>query len=254
MAEPSVEIRPGVFRPDWSAITRLAAREALLGRMTSRVGLLDQWSCSLEPDQDLVWRTALQLYAKHGRAPSTIELATDADIAVDRLTDLLAELDGRDLIGFERAAARIRWAYPFTEANTGHCVELNGRTLRALCAIDALGVAAMYRADTTITSSCRHCGTTVSVTIAAAGRALADVHPSDATVWYDFSYKGRAAASCCLSIAFFCSAAHLQSWQESSQDPRVGIGLSMDEALELGRAIFGPVLTPPDPRVPLNAE
>jgi alkylmercury lyase len=254
MADPSVEIRPGVFRPDWSAITRHAARKALLGRMTARAGLLDRWSCSLEPDQDLVWRTTLQLYAKYGRAPSTIELAADADIAVDRLTDLLAELDGRDQIGFERATARIRWAYPFTEANTGHRVELNGQTLRALCAIDALGVAAMYRADTTITSPCRHCGTTVSITTAAAGRALAHVYPSDATVWYDFAYEGRAAASCCPSIAFFCSAAHLQSWKDSSQAPRVGIALSMDEALELGRAIFGPVLAPLDPRVPFNAE
>ncbi len=250
MADPSAELRPGVFRPDWSAITRRAAREALLGRMTSRAGLLDQWSCSLEPDQDLVWRTALQLYAKHGRAPSTTELAAVANIALDRLTDLLAELDGRDLIRFERAAERIRWAYPFTEASTGHCVELNGRTLRALCAIDALGVAAMYGADTTITSPCRHCGRTVSVTTTALGRVLADVHPSDAKVWYDFAYKGRAAASCCLSIAFFCSAAHLQSWQDSSQDPRVGIALSMDEALELGRAIFGPVLSPSKPVLP----
>jgi hypothetical protein len=250
MAEPIVEIRPGVFRPDWSAITRPVAREALLGRMSSRAGLLDHWSCSLEADQDLAWRTTLQLYAKHGRAPSTSELATVGDIAVDRLTDLLAELDGRDLIRFERAAARIRWAYPFTEANTGHCVELNGRTLRALCAIDALGVAAMYGADTAVTSSCRHCGMTVSVTTAAAGRALAHVHPSDAMVWYDFAYEGRAAASCCPSIAFFCSAAHLQSWQDASQDARVGLALAMDEALEVGRAIFGPVLTPSKPGLP----
>ena len=253
VAEPAVEIRPGVLRPDWSAITRPAARHALLGRTTARAGLLDQWSCFLDADQDLVWRTALQLYAEHGRAPTTSDLAAAVGIAVDKLIDLLVELDARDLFKFERDPAQIRLAYPFTEAKTGHCVELNGRMLRALCAIDALGVAAMYGADTTITSPCHHCGTTVSVTTVAAGRALVSVQPSDATVWYDFAYKGSAAAPCCPSIAFFCSPRHLQSWQDASQDPRVGIALAMDEALEVGRAIFGPVLMPPDPRVPLKA-
>lgn len=146
-------------------------------------------------------------------APSIADLAAATGIAVDKLIDLLVELDAWDLIRFERDPVRIRLAYPFTEANTAHCVELNGRTLRALCAIDALGVAAMYGADTTITSPCRHCGTTVSAKTAAAGRALASIQPSDATVWYDFAYEGSAAASCCQSIAFFCSPTHLQSWQ-----------------------------------------
>src|SRR5262245_23078900 len=116
MADPAVEIRPGVFRPDWSAITRPAARQALLGRMTSRAGLLDQWSCSLAAEQDLVWRTALQLYAKHGRAPSITDLAAAAGVAADKLIDLLTELDARDLLSFDPATERIRLAYPFTEA------------------------------------------------------------------------------------------------------------------------------------------
>lgn len=242
MVEPTVEIRPGVFRPDWSAVTRPAARQALLGRTAARAGLLDRWSYSLDTDQDQVWRTALQLYAERGGAPSIGDLAAATGITVDKLIDLLVELDARDLIRFERDPVQIRLAYPFTEADTGHCVELNGRRLRALCAVDALGVAAMYGADTTITSPCRRCGTTVSITTTAAGRALASVQPSDAMVWYDFAYESSAAASCCQSIAFFCSPTHLQSWQEASQHPRIGIALSMDEALEVGRAIFGSVL------------
>jgi hypothetical protein len=117
-----VEIRPGVFRPDWSAVTKPAPRQALTGRLAARAGLLDRWSCRLEPDQDVVWRTALRLYAERGRAPSIADLAATADIAVDKLTTLLNDLASRDLIGLDRAPERIRLAYPFTEAETGHRV------------------------------------------------------------------------------------------------------------------------------------
>ena len=70
--EFSVEIRPGVCRPDWSAVTTPAARHALSGRMAARAGLLDKWSQALEPNEDLVWRMALDLYAK---CPSSEHLA-----------------------------------------------------------------------------------------------------------------------------------------------------------------------------------
>src|SRR5258708_23210795 len=126
MAEPAVEIRPGVFRPDWSAVTKPAARQGLTGRLAARAGLLDRWSCRLEADQDVVWRTALRLYAELGRAPSIADLAMAADMAVDKLTTLLNDLESRDLIGLDRAPGRIRLAYPVTEAETEHRVELNG--------------------------------------------------------------------------------------------------------------------------------
>ena len=40
--EFTTEIRPGVLRPDWSAVTTLAARNALNGRMSERADLLRQ--------------------------------------------------------------------------------------------------------------------------------------------------------------------------------------------------------------------
>src|SRR5213076_1305431 len=85
MAEPAVEIRPGVFRPDWSAVTKPAARQALTGRLAARAALLDRWSCQLKADQDMVWRTVLRLYAELGRAPFIADLAATTDIAADKL-------------------------------------------------------------------------------------------------------------------------------------------------------------------------
>jgi len=114
--------------------------------------------------------------------------------------------------------------------------------LHTLCAIDALGVADMYGTDVAISSRCHHCGASVRVETASEGKALRNVTPSGAAVWYDFAYDARAATSCCPAIAFLCSDEHRGHWLNDQMPRREGIGLTIDEALEVGRAIFGPVL------------
>jgi alkylmercury lyase len=99
--------------------------------------------------------------------------------------------------------------YPLTQAATRHSVEVKGHVLHALCAIDALGVAAVYRTDITISSPPRECGATVHVGTAAEGTSLHSVVPRGAVVWYDFVYEGSAAASCCPAITFFRSGEHM---------------------------------------------
>ena len=205
--EPAVEIRPGVFRPDWSVVTTPAGREALSGRMKARGGLLQKWSHALDEREDVVWRTVLQLYADRGRPPSSTEVAAETGMTVDRVAALFRNLQLRDLVGLEPGLERIRHAYPFTHTSAEHRVELKRRFLHALCAIDALGVGSMYRTDVKIESSCRLCSETVRIATMAEGRALRSACPTDAVVWYDFAYDGSAAASCCPAIAFFCSCA-----------------------------------------------
>jgi hypothetical protein len=244
-AESAVEIRPGVFRPDWSAVTTPGARQALLGRMAARAGSLSKWSRPLEAAEDLVWRTVLRLYAEGGQAPGIADIARSTGVAPAKIESVLRTLEGRDLLSLDRESRHIRLAYPFTESVTGHRIELRGRALNALCAIDALGVAAMYGTDVRISSACRHCGEPIRVATAAKGRALSAVDPSGAVVWYDFTYDGCAHSSTCPSIVFFCSDEHLQSWREAQKPRRDGVRLTIDGALEVGRAIFGPVLAEP---------
>jgi hypothetical protein len=210
--------------------------------MTARAGLLDRWSHRLEAVEDLIWRTILRLYADHGQAPKLSEIAAKTGVAPDRVAIMLHKLQSHDLIDLDQASKHIRLAYPFTEVATGHRVELKGHTLHALCAIDALGVAGMYGADITISSPCRHCGATIHVGTTAEGQALQSVTPANTVVWYDFAYDGSAAASCCPAIVFFCSSEHLQQWLNTQTPRRNGARLTVDEALEVSRAIFGPVL------------
>lgn len=240
--DAAVEIRPGIFRPDWSVVTKRRTREALAGRLAARTGLLDRWAVRLEAAEDLAWRTILRFYADRGRPPTLTEIVVASDIAPDGLAEVLHKLRSYDLIGLDSHTGDIQLAYPFTQMATGHRVKIRGHVLHALCAIDALGVAGMYGTDIAISSLCHHCGASVHVETALEGKALRSVTPNGAVVWYDFAYDANAATSCCPAIAFFCSDEHLRQWVNDQRPRRDGLGMTMDEALEVGRAIFGPVL------------
>lgn len=239
----AVEIRPGVFRPDWSVVTAPAAAAALEGRTAARATVVDQWARALEDTEDLVWRTTLRLYADRGQPPGATQIASETGMTPGQVEALLRHLQSRDLVGLDAVTGGIRHAYPFTEIATGHRVELGERSFNALCAVDALGVGAMYRRDVAIESPCRLCDAAVRVVTAEEGRVLRGVTPAGAVVWYDFAFSGNAATSCCTAIAFFCSDEHLRRWRDAQAPRREGAWLTMDEALEMGRAIFGPVLT-----------
>src|SRR5712675_3594273 len=95
--DPAVEIRAGVFRPDWSVVTKQRAREALAGRLAARAGLLDRWALRLETVEDLVWRTILRLYADCGRPPIPADIVMASRIAADGLEGMLQSLRAHDL-------------------------------------------------------------------------------------------------------------------------------------------------------------
>ncbi len=250
-ADAATEIRLGVFRPDWSAVTAPAARAALKSRAAKRSRLLDKWSQPLGREADLVWRSVLQLYAKLGRPPEAAELASETKLPAAIIRRHLKTLDEHDLLAWDSSETALWLAYPFTEAQTGHRVVLAGRRFNALCAVDALGAGAMYRSDIAIESSCRQCGKEIRLTTAGHGRAVQSASPAETVVWYDSDYFVSAATSCCPAIAFFCSDAHLKTWLDTQIPGRSGLGLSLAEALEVGRAIFGPVLAGPADRPPI---
>ena len=240
--ELAVEIRPGVHRPDWSLVTTEAARQALAGRLAGSAGLLEHWSKPIYSLADLVWQTLLRMFAREGRPPRLAEIAAETDLSPESVTAILHELEERDLIGLEPGTDTIRFAYPWSTQQTGHRVSFGAHNLWALCAIDALATAPMYGTDVSVHSACAACADKVYVATALHGRALRTMSAPEAIVWYDFSYAGCAATSCCPSITFFCSDKHLQVWLQTRQRRPQGVRLSMAEALEVGGAIFGPVL------------
>jgi hypothetical protein len=241
MPLPHYPVRHGVTFPDWTAVTSPATNKALLA-IFEAFGMERVWR-NYTPVEDRVRSTLLRLYGETGRAPGVVDLAARAGVSGAVITPTLASLKARDLVVLDAGSGRIAGAYPFTDRDTEHRVRLGDRTLNAMCAIDALGVGAMYGRDVDISSRCRDCGAPVAIATSDNGRAIADVQPATAVVWSGIRYEdGCAASSLCTVIAFFCSDAHLEGWRVARHPETTGFRLSVDEALQAGRAIFAPSL------------
>lgn len=238
---PHYPVRHGVTFPDWAAVTSSTTNEALLA-IFEAFGMERVWR-NYTPVEDRVRSTLLRLYGETGRAPRVGDLAACAGVSEAVITPTLASLKTRDLVVLDADGGSIVGAYPFTDRDTEHRVRLGDRTLNAMCAIDALGVGAMYERDVDINSRCRNCGVPIAITTRGNGRAIGDVQPATAVVWSGIRYEdGCAASSLCTVIAFFCSDAHLEGWRTARHPETRGFRLSIDEALQAGRAIFSPSL------------
>ncbi|MBB4190021.1 mercury(II) reductase [Rhizobium aethiopicum] len=225
--------------PDWSVVTSPTVRSALQA-MVGSDHVLNRWS-GYDPATDRIRVALLQLYAEDGRAPVTAALAERTGLSETDVQPLLEELRRRDLVVLD--GERIVGAYPFSDHNTDHRVVLDGRTLNAMCAVDALGIGAMTDRDIAIASQCRHCGAPIRITTRGRGRALDDVEPQSSVMWQSVRYEGGcAASSLCATTAFFCSDDHLLAWRDDRSADEPGFRLSIEEGLEAGRALFGPSL------------
>lgn len=237
----TVSLRPGLALPDWSVLTDPAGRAALAASM-ALAGRRARWA-ALDEAEDAVRRSVLLGFAAFGVPPSVTEIAASTGLAADAVCSALAQLARRDLVVLDEAGA-IAAAYPFSAAPTPHRVTLArfGTAVHALCAIDALGIGGMLGVDIVIESRCAESGTAVAVRTRDRGVALAAVTPQDTMVWYGLSYAGGCAArSGCALKLFFRDEAALAAWRARTRD-HPGYRLSLPVALQLGLALFAPML------------
>lgn len=236
-----IAIRPGVITPDWSVVTSGTVREAL-GAIFETCDWEERWA-GLDDAQDRTRRAILEAYARTGHAPSINELALSTGFAPEQVRDLVAKLKARDMVVLDRDGATLTGAYPFIDQGTEHRMKLGETVLHAMCAIDALGTGAMLGTDVVIESVCRFCGTPIRIETRDKGAALEGYSPTSAVVWSGIQYSDSCAAdSLCTVMAFFCTDEHLQSWRDAQDRESKGFRLSMDEGLQVGKAIFMPLL------------
>lgn len=237
-----IALRNGVDLPDWTAVQSPAAQNAL-DAIFSVFDMATLWQGCTE-DEDRTRAAVLRLYGELGRAPKIKELAAATGWETGDLRLLLDRLEQRDMLLLDADSSEIIGAYPFTERQTGHRVIFNGHALNAMCAVDALGVGAMFGQDAILASSCRACGAPIRIATRDKGASLERAVPAEAMVWVGIQYEGRAASSLCRVIAFFCSPCHFQAWRNDRSEMR-GVRLSVAEALEVAIAIFRPLLAAP---------
>lgn len=190
--------------------------------------------------EDQVRRYVLRHFAETGQPPQFVELQRQFHLlSTERVQAILARLHAADLIVYDEALGRAA-AYPFSSQPTGHRAEMDGRTLHALCAIDALGIPFMLDAPAWIRSECFWCHAPIEVYVEHG--ELSNHRPDGLVVWYpEKDSCSCVATSRCILINFFCSTDHLTVWRGANPDEH-GTVLSLEEALEAGQMIFGKLL------------
>ncbi|MFP6732938.1 MAG: organomercurial lyase [Rhodospirillales bacterium] len=235
------EVRPGVTFPDLTVVRTPVARAALAD-IIKAFGI-EKCFANYDADQDRVRNSVLRSLAERGRAPEIGELAEDLELPSDTVADHLSALRKKDLVVFDTAQGRLVGAYPLTERQTEHRIEIGGQQIHAMCAIDALGTGAMFRQDIRITSSCRASGAPITIETADAGTRIKSADPDSAIVWSGIQVSdGVAADSLCTVLAFFSSAQIFEEWRAGEHPHTPGYRLSLAEGIEVGGAIFKPFL------------
>ncbi|MFF9141000.1 alkylmercury lyase family protein [Streptomyces albogriseolus] len=186
-----------------------------------------------------VHQAVLRHFAATGHAPEPADLTAAATAAGRTAVDVLAELDREDFLTLD-AGRRIRAAYPFSAVPTPHRLRLaDGVEAWAMCAIDALGVAAMLHQDVAITSCDPVDGRPITVTLTG---GTARWQPAEAVVFVGRRAKaGPAATVCCDALNFFADPSTAEAW--ARRHPEVdGRITSQAEAVRIAEQTFGPLL------------
>ncbi|MFD3959254.1 MULTISPECIES: alkylmercury lyase family protein [Streptomyces] len=186
-----------------------------------------------------VHQAVLRHFAATGHAPEPADLAAAAASAGRTAADVLAELACEDFLTLD-AAGRISAAYPFCAVPTPHRLRLaSGVEAWAMCAIDALGVAAMLHQDVTVSSCDPVDGRPITVAFT---DGTAHWEPAEAVVFVgQRDQAGPAATVCCDALNFFAGPTTAEAW--ARQHPEVqGRVTSQAEALRIAEQTFGPLL------------
>ena len=203
-----------------------------------------------------VHQRVLRAFAETGQPPSGAELEAAAAPYGVSGPEVMRQLHAADFLRLDACGA-ISAAYPFSPAPTPHLVTISGGPqVYSMCAIDALGIAAMLGKTVTISSSEPGTGAPVTVTVPAAGGA-AVWEPGTAVVFYgrqetacgtcppgaDAVVPPVAADTCCRAINFFTARARAAAWARTRPEI-TGKVLNQREAWQAGVSIFGPLLQP----------
>jgi Alkylmercury lyase len=209
---------------------------AALDKLNSLLPLKARQS-QLEPQLRNLHITILRHFATAGQPLSRDQVAQQlGDDAVDAA---LARLAGDDLIVLDPDRRHIAGAYPFTAEERVHAVLTNGRTVHAMCALDALAIAPLFETATRIDSRCHVTDTPVEIHMQ--GAELLSAQPGDVRVGIHWQGTSSCAArSLCLEIVFLADAGTAQRWQQ--QDSGNTDLFELPDAVRFATAYFRPLL------------
>ncbi len=132
-------------------------------------------------------------------------------------------------------------AYPVTTESTPHKIKVNGNSLYAMCAVDALAVGSMFGAEVEIESACHLTGEAIH--IHQRRKEIVKSTPVAHEVRVGVRWQcvtPPAAHGLCRQMVFLKDAATAARWQ--STDPGSIDVFTIAEAIDFGEAFFGPLM------------
>lgn len=152
----------------------------------------------------------------------------------------LAQLCNYDMVTLS-ADGELTGAYPFTTDDRGHRVQVNGHKVHAMCAVDALAVAPMFRTSTQVTSRCSVTSTPIAIDMMGAtvqnGADVQDVHVG--IDWAAADGAASCAISLCTEMIFLRDQATAGRWRSKQGDREI---FTLHEAIHLASSFFVPLL------------
>jgi ketosteroid isomerase-like protein len=170
----------------------------------------------LSPDERKLYAWILRQFAEES-APSADDVRDEAlrlDLDPEQARRKLAS---EDLIHFDNAG-EVTVAYPFSGRPTAHRVVIDGRSVYAMCAIDALGIAPMLGQAIEITS--RDPVTAHEINVSLKPDGTATWQPNEAVVVAGRACEGASFQGCCQVLNFFASRESGESYLRERQDVR----------------------------------
>lgn len=180
----------------------------------------------------------LNSFVEKGRILTKDEMAT----YVDDVGEAINVLKSNDMVVFSESGEPVG-VYPFTMDEREHKVKINGHTVHAMCALDALSVSPMFNMDTQITSKCRV--TDSPVFIKQQGKTIQNLEQAEelhfGIIWGAASSCSCCANSLCMEMMFLKDNDVAQKWKKEDDQNREVFTLA--EAVEFGSRFFVPLMS-----------
>lgn len=179
----------------------------------------------------------LRSFVERGRILTLEEMAQH----VSNLENAITVLRDNDMVTFSRSGDPVG-AYPFTMEEREHEVQVNGHTVHAMCALDALAVSPMFGEKTQIISRCRV--TEDPVNIQQSGQTIEN--PDEAgdiqfgIIWGAEDSNTCAADSLCMEMIFLRDSKIARQWL--ADDPGNREAFTLQEAVEFSSLFFVPLM------------
>jgi hypothetical protein len=195
----------------------------------------NQEACGLEIKR--LHQQLLTSFVTKGRPLSKVEMSFQVD-DVEKAATALINCD----IAMFSHDGNVIGAYPFSVIERDYLIKVNGHTLYAMCALDALAIAPMFNIATDITSRCAITGKSINIQMV--GEDISNIASSKDVYlgvdWDSANTNTCCADSLCKKIVFFQHQQVAEQWLTT--ESKEGELFSLKEAVQFSSRFFIPLM------------